>query len=170
MRLSLPKLPPVLGALIFGGQKMASTRSGGAGASKQRRGPPPARLFKLKGSSVLVISGGDLTRWQGDAIVNAANERMLGGGGVDAAVHRAAGPELLEACYDIKPVARNVRCPTGQARITPGFRLRAKHVIHTVGPIYEDHETSAPLLRGAFKVRANTKIQRSGHPPYTFKV
>ena len=71
-----------------------------------------------------------------DAIVNAANERMLGGGGVDGSIHRAASPELLEACRAVPEVRPGVRCPTGEARLTPGFRLPARYVIHTVGPVY----------------------------------
>jgi len=80
----------------------------------------------------------DITTLRVDAIVNAANQRMLGGGGVDGAIHRAAGPRLLEACRKVEEVKPGVRCPTGQARITPGFDLPAKHVIHTVGPVYRD--------------------------------
>lgn len=79
---------------------------------------------------------GDITRLDVDAVVNAANERMLGGGGVDGAIHRAAGPELLAACRAIPEVRPGVRCPTGEARITPGFRLPARHVVHTVGPVW----------------------------------
>ncbi len=86
--------------------------------------------------SRLVVTVGDITRLEVDAIVNAANERMLGGGGVDGAIHRAAGPALLDACRSVAPVRPGVRCPTGQARITPGFRLPARWVIHTVGPIW----------------------------------
>ena len=78
---------------------------------------------------------GDITTLDVDAIVNAANERMLGGGGVDGAIHRAAGPQLLAACREIPEVRPGVRCPTGEARLTPGFRLPARHVIHTVGPV-----------------------------------
>src|SRR5688572_29011775 len=77
---------------------------------------------------------GDITRQDVDAIVNAANQALAGGGGVDGAIHTAAGPQLLAACLALPEVARGVRCPTGDARITPGFRLRARHVIHTVGP------------------------------------
>jgi O-acetyl-ADP-ribose deacetylase (regulator of RNase III) len=87
-------------------------------------------------TSGLVLVRGDITRLAVKAIVNAANERMLGGGGVDGAIHRAAGPELLAACRAVAEVRPGVRCPTGEARITPGFRLPAKWVIHTVGPVW----------------------------------
>ncbi len=70
--------------------------------------------------------------------VKAANQVMLGGGGVDGAIHRAAGPELYKACLKVPEVRPGVRCPTGEARITPGFKLPAKFVIHTVGPVYRD--------------------------------
>ena len=80
---------------------------------------------------------GDITTLQVDAIVNAANERMLGGGGVDGAIHRAAGARLLDLCRALPEVRPGVRCPTGDARITPGFRLPAKYVIHTVGPVWQ---------------------------------
>jgi len=79
----------------------------------------------------------DITTLDVDAIVNAANQRMLGGGGVDGAIHRAAGAELLEACRKIPEVRPGVRCPTGEARLTPGFRLPARYVIHTVGPVWQ---------------------------------
>lgn len=87
--------------------------------------------------SGLRIVQGDITRLQVDAIVNAANEFMLGGGGVDGAIHAAAGPRLLEACRAVAEVRPGVRCPTGEARITPGFDLAARYVIHTVGPIWQ---------------------------------
>jgi O-acetyl-ADP-ribose deacetylase (regulator of RNase III) len=78
----------------------------------------------------------DITTLDVDTIVNAANETLLGGGGVDGAIHRAAGPGLLAACRALPETRRGVRCPTGEARITPGFRLPASHVIHTVGPVW----------------------------------
>ena len=101
-------------------------------------------------SATVTAVQGDLTKQVIDAIVNAANEWMLGGGGVDGAIHRAAGPELVEACREVPEVRPGVRCPTGEARITPGFALPAKYVIHTVGPRYSmpDH---ARLLEQAFR-------------------
>jgi len=84
----------------------------------------------------LSVVHADITRLAIDAIVNAANERMLGGGGVDGAIHRAAGPRLVAACREVSEVGPGVRCPTGEARITPGFDLAARYVIHTAGPVW----------------------------------
>jgi O-acetyl-ADP-ribose deacetylase (regulator of RNase III) len=94
----------------------------------------------------------DLTRLPLDAIVNAANTALLGGGGVDGAIHRAAGPGLLEACKALPQVAPGVRCPTGEARITPGFLLPARYVIHTVGPVWHGgHRGEAELLARCYR-------------------
>ncbi len=88
----------------------------------------------------------DITTLDVDAVVTAANERLAGGGGVDGAVHRAAGPELLAACR------RTGGCPTGEARITPGFRLKARHVIHAVGPVWRGGgHGEAALLASAYR-------------------
>jgi O-acetyl-ADP-ribose deacetylase (regulator of RNase III) len=94
--------------------------------------------------STIEVIEDDITTLQVDAIVNAANETLLGGGGVDGAIHRAAGPDLLAACRALPQVRPNVRCPTGQARITPGFRLPAKYVIHTVGPVWHGGDDGEP--------------------------
>lgn len=99
---------------------------------------------------MLELTRGDLTKFDGQAVVNAANERMLGGGGVDGAIHRAAGRGLLQACRQVEEMEPGVRCPTGESRITEGFDLPAKYVIHTVGPVYDDAETSAPILKAAY--------------------
>ena len=98
---------------------------------------------------MIKIVKGDITTLEVDAVVNAANEMMLGGGGVDGAIHDAAGPELFKACLAVPEVRPSVRCPTGEARITPGFNLPAKFVIHTVGPVYEDGQHGEPELLAA---------------------
>jgi len=95
---------------------------------------------------------GDITKIPVDAIVNAANERMLGGAGVDGAIHRMAGHELLLACEDVEQIRPGVRCPPGEARITPAFNLPARHVIHTVGPIWNGgNQNEENLLRSAYR-------------------
>jgi len=86
------------------------------------------------GKTIVEIHKGDITKLQVDAIVNAANERMLGGGGVDGAIHKAAGPGLFNECYEIPEISEGCRCPTGEARLTSGHNLLAKYVIHTVAP------------------------------------
>ena len=108
-------------------------------------------IYSLSDGCQLLLQQGDLTDADTDAIVNAANELMLGGGGVDGAIHRRAGPQLLEACREVPEVLPGVRCPTGESRLTPGFKLRARYVIHTVGPVFTSHEASAPLLAAAYE-------------------
>ena len=102
------------------------------------------------GGGALTLDRGDLTRAATDAIVNAANSGLLGGGGVDGAIHRAAGPDLLEACRRI-PRRGGMRCPPGEARLTPGFDLAARFVLHTVGPIFARDPAPAQTLARAHR-------------------
>jgi O-acetyl-ADP-ribose deacetylase (regulator of RNase III) len=98
------------------------------------------------GRTAVVFERGDITRKQTDAIVNAANSSLRGGGGVDGAIHAAAGPELLAACRAVKATLPGGRLETGRAVITPGFALPAKYVIHCVGPVYAHAGDEAPRL------------------------
>lgn len=104
----------------------------------------------LDGRVVVVV--GDITHLDVDAIVNAANSTLLGGGGVDGAIHRAAGPAVLAACQEIRKTQYPQGLPTGEAVITTGGNLPARHVIHTVGPIYGSHDgNEAQLLSACYQ-------------------
>lgn len=106
-----------------------------------------ARQF---GKTAIILKQGDITRETVDAIVNAANSSLLGGGGVDGAIHRAGGPQILEECRQI--VARQGGCPTGEAVITGAGRLDARHVVHTVGPVWQGGGAGEPeLLASAYR-------------------
>ena len=109
----------------------------------------PEWLEEGRMSNIKIIDG-DITKTEVDAIVNAANPKMLGGGGVDGAIHRAAGPKLLEACRRVKPV-NGIRCPIGEAQITEAGNLSAKYVIHTVGPRYRSDPDPEKTLRSAYE-------------------
>ena len=103
---------------------------------------------------------GDITTLAVDAIVNAANSSLLGGGGVDGAIHSAAGPELLAECREIRRTQYPDGLPVGQAVLTEGYKLPAKFVIHTVGPVYGAEENPALLLADAYRNSLNVAEQK----------
>ncbi|KAI3862903.1 hypothetical protein MKX03_014859 [Papaver bracteatum] len=152
---------------VFRAHTMAS--NGGGGEGNRSDG---VKDFKLSLSSSLMIQRGDITMWSvngtSDAIVNAANEKMLGGGGVDGAIHRAAGPELGAACYTVPEVRPGIRCPKGEAKITPAFQLPVFHVIHVVGPVYHVDNHPEVTLRNAYrnclKLAKENKIEYIAFP------
>jgi len=114
-------------------------------------------------NSNLMITQGDITTESTDAIVNAANSRLVGGGGVDGAIHRAGGPSIMQACRKIGS------CPTGKAVITTAGNLKAKYVIHTVGPIYRGgNKGEAELLKSAYleslKIASSKKLKSISFP------
>lgn len=104
---------------------------------------------KINNTTLRLIQG-DITKQETEAIVNAANSGLLGGGGVDGAIHRAGGPQILEECKEIR--ARQGKCPTGEAVITTGGNLKADYVIHTVGPIWHGgNNNEDQLLSNAYR-------------------
>jgi len=128
---------------------------------------------------MIKVVQGDITQLRVDAIVNAANSTLLGGGGVDGAIHRAAGPELKAYCAKLGRSSRRgstssipgvvVGCPTGEARITPGFKLPAKYVIHTVGPVWHGGNSNEPTLlancyRNSFELALKNGVRTVAFP------
>ena len=125
--------------------------------------------FKRFLAGRVLIKVGDITKENVDAIVNAANSTLMGGGGVDGAIHRAGGPEILAACKEIRRAQYPDGLPTGEAVITTGGKLAAKHVIHTVGPVYgrggkDKAELLAACYRNSLTVAADNGLKTIAFP------
>jgi O-acetyl-ADP-ribose deacetylase (regulator of RNase III) len=161
---------PVLArAAALAGVKLEAEKAGTLFPELWRkwRGPTQTKHFKpepeqsfLEGRVVVVV--GDLTTQEVDAIVNAANSTLLGGGGVDSAIHAAGGPAILEACREIRRTEYPDGLPTGEAVITTAGNLPARHVIHTVGPIYGRHEgREAELLASCYRNSLQLAVSQS---------
>ncbi len=124
-------------------------------------------MEKVVNKTKLIIAQGDITKQETDAIVNAANSGLMGGGGVDGAIHRAGGPAILEDCKKI--VAQRGRLPAGQAVMTTGGKLKARHVIHTVGPVWHggnsgEPETLASAYRESLKLAVASNLKSVSFP------
>ncbi|MFO8009181.1 MAG: O-acetyl-ADP-ribose deacetylase [Dehalococcoidia bacterium] len=116
-------------------------------------------MEKVVAGTRLSLKQGDITKQETDAIVNAANSGLMGGGGVDGAIHRAGGPAILDDCRKI--VAERGRLPAGQAVITTGGRLKARHVIHTVGPVWHGGERGEPdVLASAYRESLKVAVEK----------